>query len=109
MVLFKGNVAQARNFIAIDEYVSSPSSEYQACVLCLDFWLPEIKTGVAKESSATGYKYIDRFIRKWIFFVNQAYKSILCNYTNLSLLLLKSQVECEFERKLSKVYCSFAM
>ena len=39
---------------------------------CLDFRILYAKTNVAKESSATGCKYIDRFIRRQVFFVNQA-------------------------------------
>ena len=54
----KGSISYVCNFIAINECVSSLSSEYQACALCLDFQLLEIKTDAAKESSAKGYKYI---------------------------------------------------
>ena len=84
MVLLKGNIAHAHNFIATNECVSS-----------------------AKESSATGYKYIhiDRFICKWVFFMNQAY--IYRFYEAIKILSsvrLKSQFECE----MSKVYHSFA-
>ena len=52
-VLLKSNVAYACNFAVINECISSPSSAYQAYLLHLDFWLLEIKTDLAKESSAT--------------------------------------------------------
>ena len=52
---YKGSISYVCNFIAINECVSSLSSEYQACSLCLDFRLLEIKTDAAKESSAKGY------------------------------------------------------
>ena len=63
-VLLKGNVAHTCNFIAIYECVSNLSSVYRACILFLEFWFLEIKTIVAKESSTTGYKYLDSFIHK---------------------------------------------
>ena len=59
-ILLKGNVVHTRNIIAIYKSVLSLSSAYQACIFCLDFQFLEIKTNVAKESSATGYKYMDR-------------------------------------------------
>ena len=50
--------------------------ECNECVLSmrtsLDFRILYAKTSVAKESSATGCKYIDRFIRRRVFFVNLA-------------------------------------
>ena len=50
--------------------------ECNECVLSmrtsLDFRILYAKTNVAKESSATGCKYIDRFIRRRVFFVNLA-------------------------------------
>ena len=64
MLLLKDKIANAHNFIATKKCVSSmlTSQDFQ----------PEIKTGVAKEGSTTGYKYTDRFISKQVFFVNQA-------------------------------------
>ena len=35
-----------------------------------------MKTNIAKESSSTGYKNTDRFIRKQVFSVNQGYVDI---------------------------------
>ena len=49
MVLLKGNVAHARNFIAIYESVSSLLSAFQACVLHPDFQLLEIKTIASRQ------------------------------------------------------------
>ena len=50
--------------------------ECNECVLSmrtsLDFRILYAKTNVAKESNATGCKYIDRFIRRRVFFVNLA-------------------------------------
>ena len=50
--------------------------ECNECVLSmrtsLDFRILSAKTNVAKESSAKGCKYIDRFIRRRVFFVNLA-------------------------------------
>ena len=53
MILLKGQVANTHNFIVINECISSLSNAYQVYILPLDFWLIEIKRGVAKESSAT--------------------------------------------------------
>ena len=50
--------------------------ECNECVLSmrtsLDFRILYAKTNIVKESSATGCKYIDRFIRRRVFFVNLA-------------------------------------
>ena len=50
--------------------------ECNECVLSmrtsLDFRILYAKMNVAKESSTTGCKYIDRFIRRRVFFVNLA-------------------------------------
>ena len=97
MVLLKGNVTHARNFIAINECLLST---YQARILCLDFRLLEIKTDAAKESSATEYKYIDRSFSKQVFFADQAKILILCSYKYLSSVFLKSQVEFESRAEL---------
>ena len=57
---------------AIYERVSSVTSAYLSMRTSLDFRILYAKTNVAKESSATGCKYIDRFIRRRVFFVNLA-------------------------------------
>ena len=63
---------------------------------------------IAKESSATRCKYIDRFVCKQNLFMNQALILILCCYKSLNSVHLKSQVMCEFKRKTREVYHSFA-
>ena len=55
----------------IYECISSLLNAYQACVLCLDFQLLEIKTNVAKESSETGYKYTYRQIYPQMGFLHE--------------------------------------
>ena len=67
-VLLKSNVSNARNFIVTNQWVLSLSRAYQACILCLHFRLLEIKTGITKESSATGYRQINP---QTDFFLNQ--------------------------------------
>ena len=51
-VLLKGNASHAHYVIAINKCLSSLSSVYVSNIL--DFRLPELKIGVAKESSITG-------------------------------------------------------
>ena len=81
------------------------------CVLSmrtsLDFRILYAKTNVAKESSATGCKYIDRFIRRRVFFVNLAQILILQRYKGLSSVRFVSRVACEFQRDTSKDNRSF--
>ena len=62
IVMLKGNDTRACIFIALNKYVLSLSSAYQACVLCIDFRLLKMQTDIAKESSTTGYKYVYREI-----------------------------------------------
>ena len=86
--------------------------ECNECVLSmrtsLDFRILYTKMNVTKESSATGCKYIDRFIRRRVFFVNLAYIPILWRYKGLSSVRFVSRVACEFERDTSKDNRSFA-
>ena len=48
------------------------TNAYRACVPRLDFWFQELKTGVAKESSAAGYKYAYRQIYAQTGFLRQS-------------------------------------
>ena len=103
MVPFKGIVAHACNLIAINKCVSSLMIVYQTCVFFLHFWHLKIKTDIAKESSAIEYKYIDRFICKRVFAVNQAWTFYVATYIHSSSVHLKSRVESKFEHKTGKV------
>ena len=86
--------------------------ERNECVLSmrtsLDFRILYAKMNVAKESSATGCKYIDRFIRRRVFFVNLAQIPILQRYKGLSSVRFVSRVACESEHDTSKDNRSFA-
>ena len=83
MVPFKGTVAHARNLIVINKCVSILTIVYQTCVFFLHFWHLKIKTDIAKESSAIEYKYIDRFICKRVFAVNQAWTFYVAIYAQV--------------------------
>ena len=71
-LVFRDAKPHNHEFVFVKGNLVVNTIHYQACVLRQDFWFLEIKVGVTKESSATGYKYIDRSIHKRVFFVNQA-------------------------------------